>query len=76
MATKPLISRNARFSKFREHVRRWAFRRTKTKDSFHDLMTASASSAEEGAFKTVAETPADMRSNAGYSASSRGLPPR
>jgi len=29
MATKPLISRNTRFSKFREHVRRWAFQRTK-----------------------------------------------
>ena len=37
MATKPLISRNARFSKFREHVRRWAFERTKIETFFHDL---------------------------------------
>jgi hypothetical protein len=29
MASKSLISRNTRFSKFREHVRRWAFERTK-----------------------------------------------
>jgi hypothetical protein len=29
MASKLLISRNTRFSKFREHVRRWAFERTK-----------------------------------------------
>ena len=28
MATKSLIGRNTRFSKFREHVRRWAFERT------------------------------------------------
>jgi len=29
MASKSLISRNSRFSKFREHVGRWAFERTK-----------------------------------------------
>ena len=29
MASKSLIRGNTRFSKFREHVRRWAFERTK-----------------------------------------------
>ena len=29
MASKSLISRNTRFSKFCDHVRRWAFERTK-----------------------------------------------
>jgi hypothetical protein len=29
MASKSLINRNTRFSKFREHVRRWAFELTK-----------------------------------------------
>jgi hypothetical protein len=29
MTSKSLISRNTRFSQFREHVRRWAFERTK-----------------------------------------------
>ena len=29
MATKSLISRNTRFSKFREHVRHWTLERTK-----------------------------------------------
>ena len=29
MASKSSISRSTRFSKFREHVRRWAFERTK-----------------------------------------------
>ena len=29
MASNSLINRNTRFSKFREHVRRWAFERTK-----------------------------------------------
>jgi hypothetical protein len=28
MASESLISRNTRFSKFRENVRRWAFERT------------------------------------------------
>ena len=29
MASKSLISRDTRFSKFREHVRHWALERTK-----------------------------------------------
>ena len=40
MASKSLISRNTRFSKFREHVRRWAFERTKD-DALKIVMRAA-----------------------------------
>ena len=47
MATKSLIGRNTRFSKFREQVRRWAFARSK--DDALKIVTGGAEKEDRAA---------------------------